>query len=84
MRLGCAFRWQAIAEMLLQSHERTADGKVVLRLLPALPVAWRSGEARGLCARGGYVIDLVWRDGHLIGKRISGKSDDGYVVVMDH
>ena len=70
----------AIAEMLLQSHERTADGKVVLNLLPAMPAAWRSGEAKGLRARGGYSVDLAWRDGRIVEKRICGGRADGYVV----
>ena len=74
---GCT---AAIAEMLLQSHERTADGKVVLRLLPALPAAWRSGKAKGLRARGGYSVDLTWRDGRLVERRIGGGNVDGYVI----
>ena len=76
---GCA---AAIAEMLLQSHERTEDGKVLLRLLPALPSAWRSGEARGLRARGGYSVDMKWRDGRLVDRRISGGAADGYKAVF--
>ncbi len=75
---GCC---AAIAEMLLQSHERTKDGKVVLRLLPALPSAWPRGEVRGLRARGGYTVDLTWDDGRLTAKRIAGGSADGYVTV---
>ena len=74
---GCT---AGIAEMLLQSHERTPDGKVVLRLLPALPSAWPDGEVRGLRARGGYAVDLRWRGGRLTEKRVSGGEPGGYVV----
>jgi alpha-L-fucosidase 2 len=54
----------AVPEMLLQSHEDE------LNLLPALPRAWRKGEARGLCARGGFVVDLSWDGNALSSARI--------------
>jgi alpha-L-fucosidase 2 len=64
---GCA----AVAEMLLQSQETTADGRFVIELLPALPKAWKTGKATGLCARGGFVVDIQWKDGKVTGYRIA-------------
>ena len=43
-----------------------ADAKPVIHLLPALPDAWPHGEIRGWRARGGWSVDMNWRDGELV------------------
>jgi alpha-L-fucosidase 2 len=48
-----------IGEMLVQSHTKYID------ILPALPSALPNGEVKGICARGGFVLNIKWNGGRL-------------------
>ena len=63
----------AMAEMLVQSHDKHG----VIELLPALPSAWATGSIKGLRVRGGFEIDMRWRDGDLLDATVRSISGHG-------
>lgn len=61
---GCA----GVIEMLMQSSLNS------ITLLPALPEQWKDGSVQGICARGGFVVDMEWKDRKVISLVVSSRN----------
>ncbi|GAB3947324.1 hypothetical protein GCM10028805_19360 [Spirosoma harenae] len=57
-----------IGEMILQSQGKTID------LLPALPTDLPTGYINGICAQGGFVLNIRWQNGQLSGVEVTSKA----------
>jgi len=68
---GCL---SGIAEMLVQENE----GRI--ELLPALPASWPDGSVRGLHVRGGFVLNMIWKNGKTV--TVTLRSKNGGTCVL--
>lgn len=69
---GCA----GVIEMIIQS---TSD-KIVL--LPAIPAEWSEGTLSGVKARGGYTVDVAWKNGKVT--KLVVESDNGGTTTISY
>lgn len=70
-----------VCEMLVQSSlDILSSPNYTIELLPALPLQWKDGEVKGICARGGFVVDMTWKDGKVVKASVYSKTG-GEVTV---
>ncbi|MEI9958889.1 MAG: glycoside hydrolase family 95-like protein [Ferruginibacter sp.] len=66
-----------IAEMLVQSQNG------IIQLLPALPKVWNNGLVKGICARGGFVIDMEWKNGNVVKATVLSKNGNECKLLVN-
>ena len=65
-----------IAEMIMQSNSDT------IRILPALPTAWKNGHMNGLKAVGDFTVDVDWKN--LKPTTVKVVSNQGQPLLLHH
>jgi len=67
----------AVTEMIVQSHEG------VIHLLPALPGEWSKGHFDGVCVRGGFELDIKWKDKKITFLEIQSKAGNRCKILAE-
>ncbi|ALJ05388.1 glycoside hydrolase family 95 [Pseudalgibacter alginicilyticus] len=63
--------------------ENLANASYILHLLPALPSAWSTGTIKGLRARGGFEVDIIWEKGKLVEAKIHANTSGDFRVYLE-
>ena len=67
-----------VGEMLVGG----SDGTV--RILPALPPEWKSGEFSGIVSRGGIAFDCSWQNGEITSLYATAKVDTRIKILLPY
>jgi len=78
-----------VCEMLMQSKIKWNSMKdqeipsVCIELLPALPSVWKDGHVEGLCARGGIVVNMTWKNGRVKDLVLTAQRDTQVTILYN-
>ncbi len=65
-----------MAEMLIQNHEGYVE------FLPCLPAAWKNGQFKGLCIRGGAEVSAQWENAVIQHASLKATADNTFTVKL--
>lgn len=65
-----------MAEMLIQNHEGYVE------FLPCLPTAWKNGQFKGLCIRGGAEVSAQWENAVIQHASLKATADNTFTVKL--
>jgi len=54
-----------------------------ITLLPALPEQWKDGSVKGICARGGFVVDMEWKDGRVTSLTLTARNNAKTKILVN-
>ena len=70
-----------LMEMLLQSHVVKEDGTRIISILPAIPDKWKSGNFKGLKARGNITVNCTWDNGEIISLKVDNPKNEKIEII---
>lgn len=63
--------------------DKLANAPYIIHLLPALPDAWPNGTVKGVRARGGFEVDIVWENREIIKAEVHANKGGKFRIFYD-
>lgn len=71
----------AIVSGIIQMFAQVENG--VIEILPALPRRFYAGSIKGVCLKGGFRVDIDWKDGRAVNVSLVSLSDATVQIVVN-